>query len=240
MNLISKNHKQKSERELILEKDVPFSVEEAYKSFRTNLFFSLPEDECKIIEITSSTQNEGKSITAINLAIALAKNRSKVILIDCDLRLPTIARKLKIKQKPGLTNLLFGLSNIQDIICHHSSGIDVIPAGDLPPNPSETLGSSRMITTLDFLKNHYEYVILDVPPIGVVTDAAVLASKVSGVVLVVRQGFATNEGVDAAINKLKIANANILGFVLTDARTENKNYSNHGYSTPRHTRSTRW
>ena len=105
---------------------------------------------------------------------------------DCDLRLPTIARKLEIKPKPGLANLFFGLRSAQDIICHHPSGIDVILAGDLPPNPSETLGSSRMTTTLDFMKQYYEYVILDAPPVGVVTDAAVLASKVSGVVLVAR------------------------------------------------------
>lgn len=239
MSLFSKKHKQENGKELLMTKDVPFSVEEAYKSLRTNLVFSLPEDECKLIEITSSTPNEGKSVTAINLAIALAKNGAKVVLIDCDLRLPTIARKLKIKQKPGLTNLLFGLNSAQDTIYHHSSGIDVIPAGDLPPNPSETLGSSRMTTTLEFMKNHYEYVILDAPPVGVVTDAAVLAPKVSGVMLVVRQGLASYEGVDAAISKLKIANGNILGFVLTDSSAEKKDYSNYGYATPTKARNKR-
>ena len=239
MSLFNKKRKQKNEKELIMTKEVPFSVEEAYKSLRTNLVFSLPEDECKLIEITSSTQHEGKSVTAINLAIALAKNGAKVVLIDCDLRLPTIARKLKIKQKPGLTNLLFGLSSAQDIIYHHPSGIDVIPAGDLPPNPSETLVSSRMTTTLEFMAKHYEYVILDAPPVGVVTDAAVLAPKVSGVVLVVRQGLASNEGVDAAINKLKIANGNILGFVLTDSSVEKNSYSNYGYAAPSHIRNKR-
>lgn len=230
MGLFHNKQKIKGDKELILTKDVPFAVEEAYKSLRTNLVFSLPEDECKIIEITSSTQNEGKSITAINLAIALAKNGAKVVLIDCDLRLPTVAQKLKIKQKPGLTNLLFGLNSALDVIYHHPCGIDVIPAGDLPPNPSETLGSSRMATVLEFMKNHYEYVILDVPPIGVVTDAAVLAPKVSGIVLVVRQGLASFEGVDTAIRKLQIANGNLLGFVLTDASIEKKSYSNYGYA----------
>ena len=230
MGLLHNKQKIKGDKELILTRVVPFAVEEAYKSLRTNLVFSLPEDECKIIEITSSTQNEGKSITAINLAIALAKNGAKVVLIDCDLRLPTVAQKLKIKQKPGLTNLLFGLNSALDVIYHHPCGIDVIPAGDLPPNPSETLGSSRMATVLEFMKNHYEYVILDVPPIGVVTDAAVLAPKVSGIVLVVRQGLASFEGVDTAIRKLQIANGNLLGFVLTDASIEKKSYSNYGYA----------
>lgn len=227
MTLFSKKAPQKNSREMILTKEVPFAVEEAYKSLRTNLIFSLPEEKCKILEITSSGQNEGKSVTAVNLAISLAKNGGKVILIDCDLRLATIAKKLKIKQKPGLTNLLFGLNSALDVICHHPSGIDVIPSGDLPPNPSETLGSSRMATVLEFLKNHYDYVILDAPPVGIVTDAAVLAPKVSGIILVVRQGLTRYEEIDEAIQKLKIANGNILGFVLTDASIEKKDYSNY-------------
>jgi len=228
MSLFNKKPKKRNDNELILTKDVPFSVEEAYKSLRTNLIFSLPEEKSKIIEITSSTQNEGKSVTAVNLAIALAKNGEKVILIDCDLRLATVARKLKIKQKPGLTNLLFGLNSAAEVIVHHPSGIDVIPAGNLPPNPSETLGSSRMATVLEFMREHYNYVILDVPPIGVVTDAAVLASKVSGVVLVVRQDKARSEGIDEAINRIRLANGKILGFVLTDANVEKKSYSKYG------------
>ena len=129
MNLFNKKAKPKKGKELLLTKSVPFAVEEAYKSLRTNLIFSLPEESCKVIEITSANQNEGKSVTAINLAIALAKNGEKVILIDCDLRLATIAKKLKMRQKPGLTNLLFGLNGSQEVIYHHPCGIDVIPAG---------------------------------------------------------------------------------------------------------------
>lgn len=227
MSSTNNKFKARKGKELLLTKNVPFTVEEAYKSLRTNLMFSIPEDSCKVIEITSANQNEGKSVTAINLAIALAKNGEKVILIDCDLRLATIAKKLKMRQKPGLTNLLFGLSSSQEVIYHHPCGIDVIPAGELPPNPSETLGSSRMTTMLDFMKNHYTYVILDVPPIGVVTDAAVLAPQVSGIVLVVRQGQTRTENIDDAIRKLKFANGNILGFVLTHAHAEDKDYSSY-------------
>lgn len=225
MNIFSKRADPNKEKELLLTKNVPFSVEEAYKSLRTNLIFSMPEETCKVIEITSANQHEGKSVTAVNLAIALAKNGYRVILIDCDLRLATIAKKLKIKQKPGLTNLLFGLNGSQEVIYHHPSGIDVIPSGDLPPNPSETLSSSRMTTMLEFMKNHYDYVILDAPPIGVVTDAAVLAPKVSGIILVVRQGHTRYEGIDDAVQKLKFANGNILGFVLTHAHVGKKDYS---------------
>lgn len=229
INFLKKKNIPQKMPEMLLTKEVPFMVEEAYKSLRTNLMFSLPEEECKLIEVTSTMQNEGKSVTAINLAIALAKNGSKVVLIDCDLRLPTVAKKLGIKSNPGLSNLLFGMNSAQEIIFHHPIGMDVIPAGDLPPNPSEALGSSRMTAVLDFMKNHYDYVILDAPPVGVVTDAAVLAPKVSGIVMVVRQGIASSEGVDDAINKLTIANGNILGFILTDTSVEKKNYSNYRY-----------
>ena len=231
MSLFNKVTNPKKEKELLMTKSIPFSVEESYKALRTNLIFALPEAPCKIIEITSASQHEGKSVTAINLAIALAKNGEKVILIDCDLRLTTIAKKLKMRQKPGLTNLLFGLNDSKDVIYHHPCGIDVIPAGELPPNPSETLGSSRMATLLDFLKQHYTYVILDMPPIGVVTDAAVLAPLVSGIILVVRQGHTRYEGIDDAIRKLTIANGNILGFVLTNTTLAKKSYSKYGYDT---------
>lgn len=230
MGLFTRKNKQKKEKELILTQEVPFLVEEAYKSLRTNVGFSLLQEKNKIVEITSAGQNEGKSVTAINLAISLARNGAKVALVDCDLRLPTVAQKLDIPQEPGLTQLLFDADCRQEVICHHSSGVDVIPAGSLPPNPSEILGSPRMTETLEWLKEQYEYVILDAPPVSVVTDAAVLAPEVSGIVLVVRQGQTREEGIDAAIAQLNMANGNILGFVLTDAGAEQKTYGHYGYS----------
>lgn len=230
MGLFAKKNKENKEKELILTQEVPFLVEEAYKSLRTNVVFSLPQEENKIVEITSACQNEGKSVTAINLAISLARNGAKVVLVDCDLRLPTVAEKLNIRQEPGLTQLLFNLNSWQEVICHHSSGIDVLPSGSLPPNPSEILGSDRMTEILESLKAQYEYVILDAPPVGVVTDAAVLASKASGIVLVVRQGQTREEAVDAAVGQLNMANGKILGFVLTDAGVEQKTYARYGYS----------
>lgn len=229
MGLFTRKNKQKKEKELILTQEVPFLVEEAYKSLRTNVVFSLPKEENKIVEITSAYQNEGKSVTAINLALSLVKNGAKVLLVDCDLRLPTVAQKLEIPQEPGLTQLLFDQNSLQEVVCHHSSGVDVIPAGSLPPNPSEILGSPRMTETLEWLKEQYEYVILDAPPVGVVTDAAVLAPKVSGIVLVVRQGQTREEGINAAVKQLQMASGKILGFVLTDATMEQKAYSHYSY-----------
>lgn len=229
MGLFTKKNKQNKEKELILTQEVPFLVEEAYKSLRTNVVFSLPKEENKIVEITSAYQNEGKSVTAINLALSLVKNGAKVLLVDCDLRLPTVAQKLEIPQEPGLTQLLFDQNSLQEVVCHHDSGVDVIPAGSLPPNPSEILGSDSMTGLLESLKEQYQYVILDAPPVGVVTDAAVLAPKVSGIVLVVRQGQTREEGINAAVKQLQMASGKILGFVLTDATMEQKAYSHYSY-----------
>ena len=229
MGLFTRKNKQKKEKELILTQEVPFLVEEAYKSLRTNVVFSLPKEENKIVEITSAYQNEGKSVTAINLALSLVKNGAKVALVDCDLRLPTDAQKLEIPQEPGLTQLLFDQNSLQEVVCHHDSGVDVIPAGSLPPNPSEILGSDSMTGLLESLKEQYQYVILDAPPVGVVTDAAVLAPKVSGIVLVVRQGQTREEGINAAVKQLQMASGKILGFVLTDATMEQKAYSHYSY-----------
>ena len=151
-----KRIKKVEEKEQLISKDVPFAVEEAYKSLRTNLIFTLPEENCKVIEVTSSLQKEGKSITSVNLAISLCKNGSRVVLVDCDLRLPTVAKKLRIEQKPGLTNLLFGMNKMDEVINHHFSGVDVIPSGDLPPNPSEVLGSQNMKAAIEHLSQHYD------------------------------------------------------------------------------------
>ncbi len=218
------------EKDQLITKEVPFAVEEAYKSLRTNLLFTLPGEGGKVIEVTSSLQQEGKSVTAINLAISLSKNGSNVILIDCDLRLPTVARKLRIEQKPGLTNLLFGMNKMHEVINHHISGLDVIPAGDLPPNPSEVLGSQNMKTAIDHLVQHYDYVILDTPPVGVVSDAAILSRYASGVILVVRTGKTKLENTRDTIDTLKLANANILGFVMTDANEKKQYYDKYGYT----------
>jgi capsular exopolysaccharide synthesis family protein len=222
--------KKAAEKEHLISKEVPFAVEEAYKSLRTNLIFTLPEENCKIIEVTSSLQKEGKSITAVNLAISLSKNGSRVVLVDCDLRLPTVARKLRIDQKPGLTNLLFGMNEMDEVINHHFSGVDVIPAGDLPPNPSEVLGSQNMKSAIDHLAQHYDYVILDTPPVGVVSDAVILSQYASGVMLVVRTGRTNLENVNNAVETLKLANANILGFVMTDADARKQYYDKYGYT----------
>lgn len=220
---------QKQDENLLTEKS-PFSVREAYKTMRTNLMLSIPGESCRKILITSATQHEGKSITAVNLGIAFAENASKVLLMECDLRLPTTAQKLQLKQSPGLTNLLIGLCSLEEAIRHLPNGLDVLPAGDIPPNPSELLGSEEMHTLIQQLEQEYEYIIFYTPPVCTVTDAAILSKWVSGVVLVVRRNVANQENVSAALSQLDFAGAKVLGFVFTGALNEQqKTYKKYGY-----------
>ena len=205
---------------------VPFAIQEAYKMIRTNIIFSIPDQKCKKILVTSALQGEAKSTTAVNVSIAFAQNQSRILLVDCDLRLPTDAKKLNAQQSPGLTNLLVGMCTLDEAIQQLPSGLDVLAAGDIPPNPSELLGSPRMEQLMKELESRYEYIILDTPPVCTVADAVILSKMASGVILVVRQGVATREYVNNALEKLRVANAKILGIVMTGAVNEKtKSYS---------------
>lgn len=213
----------------ILSSKSPFAVQEAYKSLRTNIIFSTAEKGCQIVLVTSSEQGETKSTTAVNLALTFAQNKSRVLLIDCDLRLPTVAQKLQIGSKPGLTDLLVGRTKVEAAVKKLDSGLYVLPAGTLPPNPAELLGSENMGKLLDQLKSHFDQIILDTPPVNTLTDAVVLTPFVSGVVVVSRQGMTSMKDLRAAIRKLEFADAHIYGLILTGNRTEKHRSYKKGY-----------
>lgn len=222
-----------TQAEFLLTETSPFAIQEAYKTIRTNIIFSIPDEKCKKILVTSALQGEAKSTTAVNLGIAFAQNQSKILLIDCDLRLPTDSLKLSARKTPGLTNLLVGMCSMDAAIQHLPNGLDLIAAGDIPPNPSELLGSPKMEQLIKDLESRYEYIILDTPPVCTVADAVILSKITSGTILVVRQGTATRECINEALEKLKFANAKVLGLVMTGAINEKtKNYHksyNYGY-----------
>lgn len=216
----------------LLSEESPFAIQEAYKTIRTNIMFSLPEEKCKKIVVTSSVQAEAKSTTVVNLGIAFAQNNSRVLVIDCDLRRPVISSQLNVAQTPGLSNYLVGLCRAEDAIRHLSNGLDVIPSGDIPPNPSELLGSEKMQKLLKSLEDSYEYILIDSPPVTAVSDAVILANQTSGVIVIARQGFATQETVSETLEKLRFSEANILGFILTDVKNEKRRHfgkGNYGY-----------
>jgi len=219
------------ERRNLLSAKSDFFVREAYKTLRTNVSFALTdEDKCKVIVVTSSMQGEGKSITAMNLAISYAMTDRKVLVIDCDLRRPKVSRLLQMSSKVGLSNLIMDPDlESQAILPTDVKGLDVILAGDIPPNPSELLGSPKMQTIIESLRASYDFIILDSPPVNMVTDAVVLAPNSNGVLFLVRANHAERGSVVHAVEQLEYAKAKILGFVLNDVDMEKTHYAHGKY-----------
>ena len=203
------------DREFILNGKTPFPITEEYKTLRTNIMFSIPAEGCKMVGITSAQSMDGKSINCLNLAITVAQTNARVLLVDADLRLPKIARLLDMDAIPGISNVLVGLSSLKESVKASAyPGLDVLLSGDIPPNPSELLGSETMSKLLAELGKSYDYIFFDMPPVNVVSDAVAMSKYLSGVVLVVRAGMSDRENVTKAINQLEFVDATILGIVL--------------------------
>lgn len=195
----------------------PFAVVEAYKSIRTNLLFSLSQDNENIVCISSSIPGEGKSSCAVNLAIAFSQLNNKVLLIDADLRRPSVYRKLKLQNNNGLSSVLVGFCNLADATQHINPNFDVLTSGPIPPNPAELLESENMKKLLISLSKIYNYIIIDTPPINVVTDAMVIAKQTSGIVLVAKNRDTTHEQLNKAFEIISFSNIRLLGVVLNDS-----------------------
>ncbi|MCI9414841.1 MAG: CpsD/CapB family tyrosine-protein kinase [Clostridiales bacterium] len=197
----------------------PFQVTEAYKTVRTNLLFSLASAQSKVVLVSSALPSEGKSTTCANLAITMAQTAARVLLIDADLRKPTQHKIFKLHNGKGLSRLLVGFDTLTDALHPDvEPGLDVITAGPMPPNPSELLGSENMQVLLDNLKDHYDLILIDTPPVNVVSDALVLAGDTLGVVLVARQKQTTYDELDKALESIKFAKTNVVGVVLVDVK----------------------
>lgn len=224
---------QRDERRFMIASNMNFASAEAYKLLRTNLMFSFSgSNECRIVGMTSSFRGEGKSLTSINLAYTLAEARKKVLLIEGDMRLPTLANRLGLQSTPGLSNLLVGLNSVGEAVQPFNVAVDdgavitvdVIVSGDIPPNPSELLGAERMQSLLKILREHYDYVVLDLPPVTAVTDALVASRLVDGMVVVVRNNHAVRGALSETIRQLKLVNAHILGFAFNGATESGSSY----------------
>ncbi|WP_394883586.1 CpsD/CapB family tyrosine-protein kinase [Clostridium baratii] len=208
----------------VLEKQ-PKSVEaESYRILRTNIMYSSFDKKIKRILVTSSEPGEGKSTTSGNLALAFAQDEKKVILIDCDLRKPSLHKKFRISNNRGLSDVIIDRDKLNKCIQKRTEYLDILTAGKIPPNPSEMLGSHAMSSLLDELSNVYDVIILDSPPVLAVTDAQILSTKSDGVVLVVRAEKTKKDTVLAAKGVLDKVNANILGTVLNGGDKNKDNY----------------
>ena len=221
--------------------DISFAASEAYKLLRTKLQFSFTdENSSRVIGLSSALSGEGKSLSAVNLAYTLSQLDKKVILIDCDMRRPTLAEKLSIRKKPGLSSYLTGQSHLVDLIqkCNlkkAEDAFDVISAGQNPPNPIELLSSGRMKKMLGKLRAEYDYIVLDLPPVGEVSDAMAVANETDGMLLVVRQNYCDRVVLADAARQFAFINSKILGVVFNCTSEHGGNYSK-GYYKGRYKR----
>lgn len=233
MGLFNKNRKNNqfvsgmNEVSKTLHKNLEFTATEQYKLIRANLDFTLPVDEkCPVIGVTSSMRGEGKSTTAVNLSYVFAEKGSKVLLIDADLRIPSIAKKLNIESSPGLADLLRGKgAQISEFQSHLLNNWFILPSGDIPPNPSELLGSERMAKVLKQLRDIFDYIIIDLPPVNIVSDAVSISSLTSGMIVVIREEYTEKKELERCFRQLKLSNVNVLGCVMNEAKSGKASYS---------------
>jgi len=224
----SKAGKQQT-KDILLKENTPFHVREAYKALRTNVMFSISADNGRVIGVTSAVPGEGKSTTVMNLAITFAEIGNKVILIDGDLRRPNIRRITDAQAGPGLAEILAKFVEAKDVI--QSSiyeNLDILYSGNMPPNPVELLGSKNMESLLSELKESYDYIFIDTPPVNIVTDATVLSRFFDGLILVMREGSSKRDEVLYAVNKLQFVNAKVIGTVLNDKTFQAKRSYRYG------------
>ncbi len=192
----------------------PFAVVEAYNTVRTNLLFLLSQQKGKVITVSSAIAAEGKSTTTINVAVAFSQLGSKTLIIDSDMRKASIHRKLHISNTTGLSNALVGFCTADEAITNINPNLDVMTAGPTPPNPSELLASEAFDKLVENLKEKYDHIIIDTPPINVVSDALVVAPRTNGVLMVVKGRYTYHDEFKAAISSLEFSKIRLLGVVL--------------------------
>ncbi len=205
-------------RRFILSDETQFAIKEAYKAARTNLVFSLAENDKKTVVITSCSPSEGKSTNCLNMAITMAETGSNVLLIDSDMRKPVQHLLLRLDNKIGLSSVLGGIvRDVSKVIDRNvRSHLDVLTSGPIPPNPAELISGSRMTQLLDLVGEHYDYIFLDTPPINVVTDAVLLNNRTAGIIFVVKEGFTRHEEIRESLRKIRMTNGRVLGFIKTN------------------------
>lgn len=241
MSIKSKLSKKKEhvtgKRMTMLDNEFPFAITEAFKALRTNVMFALSTRNSKIFAVSSALPAEGKSTVAANLAITFAQTDSKVLFIDADLRKPVAHRTFNLKNNLGLSTLLGGIDSFREVLNSQvTTGLDVITSGPIPPNPSEMLGSDNMKVLLEKLSEFYDYIIIDTPPINIVSDTLNMLPFVAGVVLVACQGETPNDAFEDAVNSIKFADGHLLGAIIARVQSLGKGGYKKGYKYSRYSK----
>ncbi|MBQ9783125.1 MAG: CpsD/CapB family tyrosine-protein kinase [Clostridia bacterium] len=202
----------------VLDKNAPFAIREAFNMLRTNLMYTITETQegCPIYAITSTSENAGKSTVIANLALSFTNLSKKVLLIDGDMRCPSLFRFFDLDTRhAGLSELISGIETdvmVKDI----RPGLDIITSGRIPPNPSELITSPRFIELLEQWKKEYDIIFIDFPPIGIVADSITVSKNITGYIFTVRAGKSSVKAVNAAIASMEQIGAKIVGVVLND------------------------
>ncbi len=212
----------------VLTDQTDFNTIETYKSIRTSIMFSIPKsDKGKVIVVTSSSPNEGKTTTTINLAITFAQMGAKVILIDGDLRKARVHKYMGLERTDGLSNVLCGFIDLEKAIKRSvRENLDCLTAGAIPPNPAELLETEEFGSLLQTLQESYDYIFVDTPPVTVVTDAIITTKHSTGAVVIVRENYTNYDFLDETMENLRLANAKVLGVIMVDC---NERSSRYGY-----------
>ncbi|MFZ3577495.1 CpsD/CapB family tyrosine-protein kinase [Virgibacillus sp. DJP39] len=212
-------------RHLITNLNPRSPISEQYRTIRTNLQFSSVDNDLQKILVTSSGPGEGKSMTTANLAVVYAQQGKRVLLIDTDMRKPTLHYTFRLDNLSGLSNILVGDSTLENVIVPSEvENLDLISCGPIPPNPSELLGSKKMERIVDEASKLYDIILFDTPPVLAVTDAQIIANICDGTILVVRSNQTEMEAAQKAIEILKPAKAKLLGTILNDREKKSSNY----------------
>ncbi len=209
---------------------ITFSIIESYKNIRTNLVTLMSKKDSKILAITSPNASEGKSTTSLNIAITLSQLDKKVLIIDTDAYRPSLHKKLKIANNIGLLDIIMDQSNLKQAVRHHNEFLDIITCGSSAPKPSELISSKAFDDLLNKLRDDYDYIILDAPPVNPVSDALVIAQKVDTVIMVVRASITTHDAFTKAVRALGVLGIEVDGVILNGSDPRPKGYYKSKYS----------
>ena len=214
-------------------------VTEAYRTLLTNIEYSSVDKQIQMIAFTCSAPSEGKTTTATNLAVAYSETGKNVLLVDCDLRKPRLHKVFNTSNLIGLTSVLASKSSLNDTVKPVKDGLSILTSGPIPPNPVELIRSNMMEQLINTLRDLFDVVIFDTPPVGLVTDAAIISSKLDGVVLVVASGKSQIEATLRAKENLQNVNANLLGAVVTMIPIDTRGYQYYTYGEEEQTKKKR-
>lgn len=228
---MAKAKKQAQIKRALLEDSTSFAVRESYGMLRTNILYMPCDDDARVIAITSAEESSGKSTIIANLALSFARMGKKVVLIDADMRCPKQHQFFKYeKDRCGLSEYLAGISSKKEALQKNAyESLDIISCGHLPPSPAELVLSARFPQLMSELKAEYDFVFIDFPPIGIVSDAAAVANCITGYIFVIRANHSDSLHVKHSIEKLEQVDANILGIVFNDVNFKSGGYGHYGH-----------